>query len=242
MRPGNYPITAFFLVAAILLGVSQTAALENLVPKVTRKIIRENNRPKKFNITARCPQIVGSAAFNRRAEQIVRQNIADFKKDAGPAMRGGRVRVLDIGYVVSLVTDDLISIGFGAEWDTGGAHPNSYSFVLNYDLAHGRELALRNLFKPNSNYLRAVSDYCIKQLMKEDLDREWVGTGAGPDPKNYRSWRIKRNGIEITFDDYQVASHADGPKEVLVPYSIIRNYVGSSSPISAFVKLPEVRE
>ncbi len=222
-----------------LSALAVTGAAGNSLPKIVKKVVTEKNARQKLSITFRYPQISGSAnsvVFNRRAEQIAKQRVAEFKKDIGPAARGDRMRELDIGYTVALVTNDLISIGFGAGWDTGGAHPNSDSFVLNFDLASGRELALSDLFKPNSNYLRVISNYCIGQLMKEGLDREWVDEGAGPNLKNYRSWLIKRNGILVSFDSYQVASYADGPKEVLVPYSVLKGLVGTSSPVSPFVR------
>lgn len=229
------PFSVFFACMAVLLAAGQLFA----VPRISKRQIRETDRRQKISITANYPVISGSpyaAAFNKRSAELVRNEIKSFKKDIGPAERGDRERSLFIGYSVGLIRDDLISIGFGASTDSGGVHPNSYSFVLNFDLKNGRELALADLFEPGSDHLRTISADCIRQLLKEDLDREWVEEGAGPDPKNYHSWLIKRDGILITFDAYQVAAYAYGPQEVLVPYRLLKPYLGKSGPLSGLVK------
>jgi Protein of unknown function (DUF3298)/Deacetylase PdaC len=235
MKPKN-SFTPILFGMGILVSVLHAAAFAHAIPKVNGKIIKERSRPKNFSITVRYPQITGAAAFNRRSEQLAKKHVADFKKDIGSAVRGEAVRSLGISYTVSLAADNLISIAFDAGTDTGGAHPNTYSFSLNYDLDNGRELALRDIFKPNSHYLKTISDYCIRQLMKNDFDREWVERGAGADAANYQTWLIKRKGIQINFDAYQVASYADGPQEVLVPYSILKGLISQSSPVSSLAK------
>ena len=234
-------LSAGLAVIALIIGFAIVGSdvQARVAPKVTPKAIKENNRRLKYEISARCPQISGvtaAAGFNRRAERLVRQRIATFKRDIGTPERGSRARSLEINYSVSLVSDNLISVGFDAYFETGGAHPNSYSFVLNYDLQSGRELALGDLFKPNSGYLRVISDYCIRQLRNQVSDYDTLRDGAAPTTNNYNSWLITQRGLSVTFDSYQVASYAEGPKGVLVPYSVIKNYVGPSSPIANLVK------
>ena len=100
----------------------------------------------------------------------------------------------------------------------------------------GRELALSDLFKPNSNYLRAISDYCIRQLRNQVSDYDTLRDGAAPTANNYNGWLITRRGLSITFDAYQVAPYVEGPKDVLVPYSAIKNYAATSGPLAGLVK------
>lgn len=226
----------FYLSLVLLLGLL-SCAIEGVAvaPRVTPKAIKEQSRRLKYEISARYPQLsdaTSAADFNQRVEQLVGQHIARFKRNLDPPERGSRARSLDIVYNVTLISQTLISINFGVGTETGGAHPNSYSFVLNYDLAQGRVLTLSDLFKSNSGYLRAISDYCIRQLRNKVSDYDSLRDGAAPTAGNYQSWLITPRGLKITFDAYQVASYAEGPQEVLVPYSVIRSYMSATSPLA----------
>src|SRR5262249_30472423 len=102
---------------------------------------------------------------------------------------------------------------------------------------HGAILKLADLFQPNSNYLKVISDYCIKEIKKLDVsDDEWIRNGAGPKLENYDSWNVTPEGLQITFDAYQVASYAAGPQEVTVPYSLLKPIINPDGPLAAFVK------
>jgi hypothetical protein len=209
-------------------------------PSIILKKVSETNRKQKISISASYPQISGTSAdadFNRLSLQIVKNQIADFKKDLEKPDRNTSTRELGISYVVSFLDNRIVSISFGAGVYSGGVHPNSYTFVLNYDLKEKRILELSDLFKNNSNYLNTISNYCIQRLRKKGVgDDDWIQTGAGASFENYRNWTITKRGISITFDAYQVASYAEGPQYVDVPFSAIRKLISKDSPIGYIVK------
>ena len=215
-----------------------TAPIELEVnPRITAKSIKEKNSRLKTEISARYPLISGSASpdkFNSISEQLVRKHISDFKRGLDCSAED-RVCELSIEYKPALVTKRIISVEFWAGTDTGGAHPNSYSFVLNYDVDKQQVLSLNDLFSA-SDYLRTISDYCIKRLRDQVSDYESLRDGASSEPDNYKSWLITNNGLQITFDAYQVASYAEGPKSVIVPYSVLKNQIAAGGPISHLVK------
>ena len=108
----------------------------------------------------------------------------------------------------------------------GAAHPYHYNMTFNYDLEQGKKLSLDELFRPDSNYLEAVSSYCIFDLSKRDIG--FYGgfeQGAEPTPENYRNWNITSNGLMITFDEYQVAPYAAGAQTVVVPYEKLKTVI-----------------
>ena len=148
---------------------------------------------------------------------------------------------LDIGYDIALAKDDLISIQFSLGSYSGGAHPNSSSAVLNYDVKAGKVLRLADLFNPGARYLQTISSYCIKDWKKQSkskdslLDDATIQSGAGPEVKNYQSWTITKKGLEITFDAYQVGAYAAGPQTVLVPYSALKELIKPDGPLAQFV-------
>jgi hypothetical protein len=220
--------------------------------EIAGKQIKENNKKLNYEIDVEYPQITGSTnpaaeKFNQQAKALVTQEVRQFRAAAVeraaediPSETGSD---LGIGYTVGLAGDDVISIGFGVGgYYRGAAHPNSYSRALNFDLKNGKPLKLADLFNPNSRYLQAISDYCIKDLKKQSkahedvLDDASIQEGAGPELKNYQSWTITKRGLGIEFDAYQVGPYVAGPQFVLVPYSAIKDIIKSDGPLGSFVK------
>lgn len=121
----------------------------------------------------------------------------------------------------------LFTVGF---YVAGAAHPNQYAVTLNLDVANGKVLALSDLFNPGSDYLKAVSDYCLADLKKQDR-LEW-DTGALPKAENYRSWNITQDGLLISFDPYQVTSYAMGPQSVTIPFTALKEILNRTGPLA----------
>ncbi len=125
----------------------------------------------------------------------------------------------------------LFTVGF---YVTGAAHPNQYAVALNLDVANGKVLALSDLFNPGTDYLKAVSDYCLADLKKQGR-LEW-DSGALPKAENYHSWNITSDGLLISFDPYQVTSYAMGPQSVTIPYVALKDVLNRSGPLAPLLK------
>lgn len=202
--------------------------------KLISKNFAENNKPKRFTITAEYPELTGvsaeiSAKFNQLSKTLAMASVADFRKDMMAQTKedlrflpAGMSNYLDIGYSVEWATGDVISIQFLNSFFTGGVHPNYYTSTLSFDMKSGKEIKLADLFQPNSSYLKAISDYSIADLktrMGEMSDDDWIANGAGADAENFKSWNLTKKGLMITFDPYQVAAYAAGMQTVIIPYS-----------------------
>jgi len=218
-------------------------------PKLITKGQKEENKKQKLSIEVAFPQLAGGDAnaekFNRTISDMIAKQVKSFKtenkeffKEVAESRDADRPgNSLDISYSVAHADRNLISLLFSNYSYTGGAHGNTNSVAFNYDLNRGVVLKLSDLFQPNSNYLKVISDYCIKEVKKSDLnDDEWIRNGAGPKAENYESWNITPEGLQITFDAYQVAAYAAGPQEVVVPYSILKPIINPDGPLAAFVK------
>jgi hypothetical protein len=219
------------------------------VTLVSRRI-SENNKPKMFEMNGEYPEISGLtnpniAKFNALAKQKVADRLAEFKKDMMEqtaedikfAKERGISNYIEIGYDAEYANNDFVSLQFIASTYTGGAHPNSFSFTINYDLKNGRELALADLFQPNSNYLKAISDYSINDLktrLTDMSDDDWIAGGAGAEAENCSSWNITEKGLMINFDPYQVAAYAAGPQTVIIPYENLKGLWKPDSIVSRF--------
>ncbi len=219
------------------------------------KVIKEANKQSRFRIDVVYPQIDGDARFdkfNKEARAMVTKNVAAFKTsetsnetDAGSEIPAEtQTSTLDSDYQIRLAADDLISIEFTESAYSGGAaHPNSYTTVLNYDVRNGKKLALADLFNAKSNYVKVISDYCIKDLKQQAkkekdsmLTDDMIQSGASARAENFNAWTITKQGLWITFDPYQVAAYAAGPQQVLVPYSALKDLIKADGPIAAFAQ------
>ena len=231
-------------VSAVSSAVQSRGAAVKFAP---RQIVAANRRFR-YTVKAKYPQAVGAARdprllkMNRELLAFVTSGVTEFKgnfktyeKPMGPVGS-----YYESEYVVTLATNDLVSVAFGVStYGEGAAHPNHNTVVFNYDLRAGRQLKLADLFKPNSDYLKVISDFAIKDLTEQirgemsgdDPDTDWIREGAGPKEENYQSWNLSPKGLEITFDPYQVASYAAGPHEVVIPLSALTDVIDPNGPL-----------
>jgi hypothetical protein len=213
---------------------------------VSRSIKQDSKKPK-YEIDVNYPQITGGsspgvAGFNRETEALARKTVAEFKKDIsgpGPASSDSETGSdLSMSYDLRLGTPDLISVSLGiSEYSAGAAHPNGYSVTINYQFKSNRSLSLADLFLPGKPYLQFISRYSIGKLKgrQSGADVEWINRGAGPKLENYKNWNLTSTGLEITFDAYQVASYAEGPQLVFIPYSELKPLINPDGPLAGLV-------
>ncbi len=195
-----------------------------------------------YKITAQTPQLTGSddprvQAFNQRVNDLVTKEIDTWRQNFQqlPVTPNTTGSSLDVKYTLVSQVGDLWSFKFDFSfYADAAAHPGLNSLTLNYDLEHGKELSLADLFLPNSNYLEALSTYCTTELSKQPFFDGPFSEGAQPKPENYRNWNIASDGLLITFDEYQVAPYAAGPQKVVVPYSALSAVINPQGPLAIF--------
>lgn len=193
-----------------------------------------------YSITAQTPQLTGSddprvLAFNQRLATLITNEVDMWRRSFkelpitplsnGSYLEATYANVSQIGELWSFKFD------FSFYSDTA-AHPGLNIATLNYDLGQGRELALGDLFLPDTKYLEAISAYCIAELSKQPFFDGAFTSGADPTPENYRNWNISNDGLWITFDVYQVGPGAAGPQQVVVPYSELAGLIDPRGPLS----------
>jgi hypothetical protein len=211
-----------------------------LVPKSHEEI----NQTPPFMITSQTPQLAGSddprvTAFNRRLDDLVATEVDVFRQgfmqNPVPPMTSGSF--LEATYTLVSQYDEVWSLKFDFFfYSDGAAHPGSYSMTMNYDLGRGRELTLGDLFLPGSNYLEAISEYCIAKLSRQPFFDGAFTTGANPTAENYRNWNITPEGLMFTFDTYQVAPGAAGPQTVVVPFNKLVGILDPHGPLGKFIQ------
>ena len=215
--------------------------------KLSNSERKEENKSLRYELTTNLPQLTGGdpaqvARFNQLVADAIAADVSEFKRDS-EEMKEQRAaekadapgHTLEIDHSVVSSTPEYVSILLTTFSYLGGAHPNTKTVAFNWDLRRGSKLELADLFAPGANYLPLLSDYCRRELKKLKVgDDEWIDRGTGPVPENYQSWNITPQGLMITFDAYQVASYAEGPQEVIVPYSILRSVINQQGALRNF--------
>ena len=221
--------------------------------RILPRALKEADKRKNFEITVEYPQIEGMAAaraapFNEAARSLAAKEAAEFRKGVADYLADYQGQLptslssyLDLNYYVDYADDRLVSVGFTKDtFYAGAAHPNHETLVLNYDLKAGRALRLADLFRPGSPYLKVISDYCLKELKGGEDDTGavdyMIDEGAKAVPENYRNWLVKPEGLEITFDPYQVGPYVAGPRYVTIPYKALLKIINPAGPLAQFVK------
>ncbi len=158
-------------------------------------------------------------------------NTTDHDYDPGPWF-------LEISYYVNRNDDAFVSIIMNVSIYTGGAHPNSYTNTLNFNLEEGGHLmSLADVFNPvatqvnsstgeKQDYMEFISEYVINELLKNGVsDEDWIRAGAAADETNYQNFYFTDYEIVFIFDPYQVAPYAAGPQEVAIPFEDLAGYL-----------------
>jgi len=197
-----------------------------------------------YSITAQTPQLTGSddprvLTFNQRLSSRITHEVDAYRQSfqelqITPNSNGS---FLEATYTIVSQIGDLWSFKFDFSfYADSAAHPGLNSLTLNYDLGPGRELALGDLFLPDSNYLETIAQYCMDELRKQPFAESSSLEGAQPTPENYRNWNIEPEGLLITFDTYQVAPGAAGPQKIVVPYSVLTAVIDPQGPLAAVAR------
>ncbi|HEV2704458.1 MAG TPA: RsiV family protein [Pyrinomonadaceae bacterium] len=222
--------------------------------RVLTNDIREENKKRRFSIEVEYPQLEGSteasvARFNAESKAFAEREVARFKQNLEESDDGGRPPEmgddLGIGYTLGAANDRVVSVQFSiGTYYAGAAHPNHNTAVINFDLDSGRTLALADLFNSSSDYLRVLSDYCIADLKRQAarqgadsmLTDEGIEQGAAAETESFHSWLLTRDGLEITFDPYEVAPYAAGSQSVLIPYDVLKQILKPDGVVASLMR------
>ncbi len=195
-----------------------------------------------YTIKAQTPFFQGSEDqrvinFNNEMKLLTQEEIAKFKDNAAQTkpVAGLAGSSYNQDFQLLSAPGNLVSLKFQIMiYIQGAAHPGTHSRTVTYDLEAGADVSLSNLFRPDSDYLQRIADYCVTQLKTRDIGFEQFSSGADPIPANYGNWNITPDGLLITFDEYQVAAYAAGPQEVTIPFTVLQSVIDPNGPLGEY--------
>jgi hypothetical protein len=217
-------------------------------------ISRKHEGLRSYDISVDCPLIMNARTpktrrFNRWMLRKIRGYVTQFESlERAAEIHDRRKRLkkveidesLEILYQVYYSDERLISLRLShIVMALGQMHPIDYYETINYDLQKGHDLHPTEVFR--RRYLKAFSAYAREELKnKYDLDaewsNEWLKRGTRPYEHNFKNWNITPDGILISFEDYQIAPHAFGQAEMIIPFQQLKRVIRSDSVYASFIR------
>lgn len=206
--------------------------------KIITKEIKDSSANLRYHISAKYPQLEGMKnkanqnSINNEIFNTAKNGIDDFR-DVFTDLHISDIpkdfnSELDYAFTIYNLDTNLLSMAYEVFcYNAGAAHPNHWTISMNFNLRTGKRIFLKDLFKPEINYLQKISSYCISDLQVQahlneteffDYDLQ---QGAGPKDSNFLNFNFIQRGIQFTFDPYQVACYASGTQYVIIPYSAL---------------------
>ena len=115
---------------------------------------------------------------------------------------------------------DIVSIRMAIRIYTGGAHGNKFYYSWNWDRQKNNFISLNELITPEQfqtliKYVRHVLSEKQSQHYDHFL-KSWIERGTSKE-EDFKVWNFEKDGIEVTFPEYQVGPFAAGHFEVFAP-------------------------
>ena len=128
---------------------------------------------------------------------------------------------------VTFENKNTLTIALDSYLFTGGAHGYSSGRFLNFDKTKGNELEVWQLFKNKEDFTQfAEAKFREQENIPEEKSINYTGFMFERDsfhlPENIG---LTKNGIQLLYNQYEVAPFADGPIELILPYDESAKYL-----------------
>lgn len=176
---------------------------------------------------------------NRRIREGVLRSVDDMINSTDEvnvcSSEGTNERTSEASFEVAHADADLVSFRFKSYGYWGGAHGGQGITGLAIDLRTGRVYSLPEIFAPTAlGSIVASIRVELERLGKYYPD--WFATWAAETTslEKLPGFTFDARGVWIHIPEYAVASYADGPTDVLVPWAQLRVHLRPGTPFHRF--------
>lgn len=198
------------------------------IPRAT-----ENDRISKAINTSIQEEIIAELTFDDQQEIIVDLEdaidsfIAGYKEVQQMHPDELTVWQARIKAEISYEDKQMISIKLDTYLYTGGAHGYGATRFLNFNKSKGSEIEDWELFNDKADFERYAENKFRKQE-KIPPNTSINSTGYMFEMDSFylpENIGFTKKGIKLLYNQYEVASYADGPIELILPYREVRKYL-----------------
>lgn len=123
-----------------------------------------------------------------------------------------------------LITQKVVALSLAVNSFAGGAHPNAYISLYNFDLKTGNKITYQDIFSDLSALEKiAESKFRTSRNIPmaanlNELGFFWDGPFSLPE-----NFELQNDGILFWYNPYEIASYAEGPTDFIIPYSELKS-------------------
>ncbi|MBK0369560.1 DUF3298 and DUF4163 domain-containing protein [Flavobacterium agrisoli] len=124
-------------------------------------------------------------------------------------------------------SDQIINIKVEHETYTGGAHGYHGFRSLLFDANTGKSIKMEDLFTDKNAFLK-FAETAFRKKYKIPANQNINSTGLMFEKEQFQlplNLFYTQQGLLLYYNSYEVASYADGPKEIVFPYESVKNYL-----------------
>ncbi|GEM_PF-6499690 len=175
------------------------------------------------------------AALERMGEKVKTNVLADidkFLETIKESKENGRTDNPELCNETKVIAVRSDSNFFSARTDTfvnyGGAHPGALIGAYNYDTKTGRQLLLSDIICDSDKLIAFIKEDLLKNHQKEeffDLEKDLAkykcdaAESKADDTERSFTWLLKYDGIQIIFNQYDIAPYAAGMQFVDIKFA-----------------------
>lgn len=223
---------------------------------VTSHGYAESSLAERYSITASYPQIdfgpdalMGTRGvamdINTEIDTLLIRQVNAFRKTIGDisAPCAANTSTFDMSYKTIYSDNGYISFLFDSFANPDcAAHPMTYNISFNYSYLSKGLLTIDSLFLHDSDYLKYISDNCVKELKQKAKKNGYTNTsdmiesGASAKSENFRTFNINNESLIIIFNLYQVAPYVMGIQSVTIPLNGMKKMIDTAGPLAFLFK------
>lgn len=137
-------------------------------------------------------------------------------------------------------TAQMFSLSMAMEGYSGGAHPNTRIDYRSFNPKNGKRYDLKEWFKPGFEApLQAMGEKAFRKArdLPANIDLNDAGFTFDQGFQLNDNYAATPDGLVFYFNPYEIASYADGPTELVIPYSDLKDWILPKGPLSGLAKL-----
>ncbi len=219
-------LAAYFVSPQLPFGAKETGPAANTSAPVRTETFMEKTDA--YSIDMKYPQF-DIPSIDLKIKAGIDAFIEDFKKEAAAKKASEAPYELTSSFAGVYMDHEIVSTRLTVTRFTGGAHPGTMIYGLNYARETGKEIGLKSVLALIGATLQQVSDHST-QALKAKLGESFIAKGALPKEENYWMYSINDKGVTFIFNEYQVAPYSEGSQRVSFARAVP---IASSTPTSA---------
>ena len=173
-------------------------------------------------------------------ESVTTRFIDDFKEFASSMPDAHQAWFSERHAELLLDSLGVVSLRSDLNAYTGGAHGMHTTLLASYDAATGRKLALADLIAPGQQAaLMALGERMFRATRGIPEGRPLAEAGFFRETKALAlndNFAVTRDGLLFFYNEYEIASYADGPTALKLPWSELTPMMRTDGPLKGLSK------